>query len=212
MPGKPSRISPARYQRATRLMLAGVLAILGLQGCGGLLYSTLTDADIRATAYDIATTRLATTIEVPPQVLLTNAPGAPTATLDPTFCPPDLLAAWKEATLADISILDQEISILIGDEYTPDQLLQMVGRAEQRSAQLILEEEPRCAITANRRLSDVYTQFATTLNVRLSGNLAGLPQEKLRLQQSIQKLMDAIREIIHGEDFRPFDQLLSKYQ
>ncbi|MDH3943405.1 MAG: hypothetical protein OEV06_04865 [Anaerolineae bacterium] len=212
MKKRPFNLSRSAYQRFATAVLFSLLLAMLLQGCAGVFYSSLTDADIRATAYDIATTRLATTIEVPPEVARTLAPGQPTATLDPTFCPPDAVAVWVDAALADIAILDQEISILLGEVYTPDQLIQIVKRAEERSAAWELEEEPRCAIKANRRLAQVYDQFAETINARLSGDLNALPQAKLKLQQSIQKLMDAIREFVHGEAFKPFDDLLSKYQ
>lgn len=192
-------------------VVAGVLSVISMGGCAGVFSSAYTEEEMRETAYHIATTQLATTPEVVVRITATLEPGAPTPTVDPTYCPPDEIAIWKETALVDVILLDADIQIIFLGSYETDELEEIMTRAHSQIISIEQSSFPRCAEKAVRRLIGVYDQFIDTMEAIQSRNPATLPHERAELIEAMPKLIRALKELFVGEDFRDFEDVLEKY-
>ncbi|MCH7663568.1 MAG: hypothetical protein IH859_06830 [Chloroflexi bacterium] len=192
-----------------KVILGWLILALLLNGCSGILYSSLDKDEIRATAQDIATTRLATTVEVIILPTLTLGPDIPTATVDPTFCPQDELTIWKEIALADIELLDSEIQILNSESYSAEQLNEIHLRAQSQAGSLPQSSFPRCAMKAVRRLANVYLQFVITMEVMQGDDRANLSLERTTLLEERTRLFQELRRLLSDKEFRELKAAIS---
>lgn len=197
-------------RKAILLIVAGILSAV-FSACSGIFYSSLGEDEIRATAYDIATTSLATTVEVTINSPATAGPGEPDATLDPTFCPDDELDTWREFALANIQSLDEDLQVLAVEEIDSSQLEEILPRADSQIFAVLGTPHPRCADRASRRLSNVYEELVDTIEALLAGNRATIPFEKSELLDAMERLFKELRILFSDTDVKEFEEILSEY-
>ena len=192
------------------LPLGWMTLALFLSGCAGVFYSALDQDAIRATAQDIATTRLATTVEVVVIPTLTLGPDAPTATVNVAFCPQDELGTWKEATLIDIKKLFSEVAIFNSNSYSAEQLNEIYLRARAESNSYNRSLHPKCTDQVRKRLANLYERFYLVIEAEQAGDPANVGTERTAFLKAKSKLTRELRDLLSDKDFKVFNAVIWK--
>ena len=196
------------YAPRARLPLGWMILAIFLSGCSGILYSSLDRDDIRATAQDIATTRLATTVEVIILPTLTLGPDVPTATVNPTFCPQEDLDTWKEDLLIDIELLFSEVASVNSNSNSPEQINEIYIRARSQAGSLRHSPHPGCAEKVVLRVTNLYEQFRSLIEAVQAGDPTNIQMEREAFQKAKSRLTSELRDILSDKDFKVFNAIV----
>lgn len=193
------------------LIIASLLAALILASCSELFGSSLSQEDIRATAYHLATTQMATTIEPQAVVNSTVDPGLPTPTTDPTYCSPEELNIWKVVLLVELELLGIEVQPVVEKTYDLNNIDEKISRIRVQAQNSRKVSSPRCGDKSMRRLTAVFDQLIITWEAIKSGDEDRIKNERILLIQSRTQMVKALREVFPGEEYRELDDLFVKY-
>lgn len=202
---------PKRNSGSHAWLVLGLMTLaMFLSGCAGVLYSSLDKDEIRATAQDIATTRLATTVEVVVIPTLTLGPDAPTATVSAAFCPRDEFDTWKEVTLSDLEMLFSEVAIFNSNSYSAEQLNEIYSRARAESNSYNRSLHPKCTDQVRKRLANLYERFYLVIEAEQAGDPANIGTERTAFLKAKSKLTKELRDLLSDKEFNIFYAVLWK--
>lgn len=184
-----------------RFIALPILAYLLLTGCASIFPSSLTQDEIRATAYHLATTQLATTYEVAAVQSPTPAHATRTPTLDPLLCPQAELTTWYAFLLEDFLILSGELQLLESNEYDTAQLDMIIDRANSKILSVAENPHPECADESTRLLSEVYEEYSVSLESVRSESSSSDPSDWENFLNVMKELFMELRKLYSGADF-----------
>ena len=181
-----------------------------LSGCAGVLYSSLDKDAIRATAQDIATTRLATTVEVVVIPTLTLGPDVSTATENAAYCPQEELDNWKEIALTSLKLLFSETAIINSNSYSTEQMNEIYLRARAESNSYTRSLHPSCTDQVRKRLADLYERFYIVIEAEQAGDPANIGTERTAFLKAKSKLTKELKDLLSDKEFNVFYAVIWK--
>jgi hypothetical protein len=199
-----------------KLIIVLILGLLLLVGGTGFFTSSLSQDEIRATAYHLATTQLATTQLVTTIVVTlvenpTHTSGVPTPTRDPILCAEDELTAWKAIVLDEFLLLDGELQILTSNDYDTSKLNTILDRANTQIISITEIPHPKCADDATRLFSKVYEHYSAILESIRSGSSSTNTLEWDNFIQAMSELFGEIEKLFSEKEYKEIRNIFSNY-
>lgn len=188
------------------LLFSGFLPLI-ISACSGILYSSLGEDDIRATAYNIATTSLATTVEVTINAPESSDPVQPEATLNPVYCPEEELETWRQYALNSLISLSSQTAILFSDSVEAGELEIVKENISAQLSEVYSIKYPPCVGKAVQRLKIVYEEVIDTIDAKIEGNPATYPYEKKQFIQANYRLRRELNKLFGDAKFKDFKNI-----
>lgn len=181
-----------------------------LGSCSALFGGSLNPDEIRATAYVIAATQLATSrLPATAEAVTASDPGLPTPTSDPIFCPPGEVLEWKAVMLVEVELLGIDFVAVMDHTSVQENFDEMITRIRTQSEALWQISSPRCGEKPIRRLRSVYDQLIITLEAIVSGDVNRISFEKSQLSPLFVQLTRSLKEVFPGEEYLEFEDLIN---